>query len=50
MTERLFAVREVLDPELAGHPAFRNPVREVLGLLLSKGVRPTLMDWVQADD
>jgi fructuronate reductase len=49
MTERLLAVREVFDPALAGHVAFRNAVSEALASLLSKGVRLTMKDWVQAE-
>lgn len=50
VTERLFAIREVFDPVLAGHAGFRDAVRDALATLLSKGVRNTLRDWVQAED
>jgi fructuronate reductase len=49
MTERLLAVREVFDPTLAAHPAFRDAVHQALASLLSKGVRATLRDWVQVE-
>jgi fructuronate reductase len=49
MTERLLAVREVFDPAVAGHAGFRNAVNKALASLLSKGVRTTLTDWVQAE-
>ncbi|MBV8456623.1 MAG: mannitol dehydrogenase family protein [Acetobacteraceae bacterium] len=50
MTERLFAVREVFDPELVAHAAFRDVVREAIAALMSNGVRSTLADWVRSDN
>ena len=50
MTERLLAVREVFDPALAAHAAFRDAVHQALASLLSKGVRTALRDWARAKE
>jgi fructuronate reductase len=50
MSERLFAVREVFDPELAAHATFRDMVREAIAALMSNGVRSTLADWARGEN
>ena len=42
LSQALFGVREIFDPELATHPEFRDCVRQALHSLLTRGTRETL--------